>query len=229
MLHPIASATAVLAMILRGTTAEAQNLAQPGPPSSWYPRPDGFAVEEAFGWVFGDLAPRPRILRRGGEEEGSGLPSECPVVRRGLRGLGVGGSQSGTTSANNFHRGIQNGEGGVNHGRILVLGGCGVESMPRRNFRRDGPAHPHVPAEGLGTRSRGPSSVWPRRQLLPRLCLRCCALRPGDCPDARRYPLRSRTDIVSAQNDVRLPDSVRCHAGCPVWGAGRRLNVVGLD
>jgi len=43
------------------------------------------ATEEAFGWIFGDLAPRrARILRRVYREMRSGLPSECRVVRRGL-------------------------------------------------------------------------------------------------------------------------------------------------
>ena len=42
------------------------------------------ATEEAFGWVFGDLAPGGRVLRRVYREMRRGLPSECPVVRRGL-------------------------------------------------------------------------------------------------------------------------------------------------
>jgi hypothetical protein len=103
ILRAIASATAVLAVILLGTTAEAQNLAQPGPAFhvELVPRlggvpavegfvyneglrwlsdirlrvevldADGSAVEEASGWVGGDLAPRGRgyfvvAVKRGG-------------------------------------------------------------------------------------------------------------------------------------------------------------------
>ena len=112
-LRTVASAVAVLAAIVLGNTAEAQNVgpAELGLHVESAPRPfgrpavegyvyneglrllsnvrlrvdvldtDGTAVEEAFGWVFGDLTPRwSRILRRSGPESEGGPPSESPVV-----------------------------------------------------------------------------------------------------------------------------------------------------